>query len=72
MLCPRLAFSEEQVFADSQVPGRHELPSVFTPERMAGGCTDGLPGTFNPQIQNLSVLVDELCRDEVAVTGVRR
>jgi hypothetical protein len=55
----------EQVFSDSQVSGRHELLPVFAPKRMAGGCADGIVGTFNPQVQNLGVLVDELRCDSV-------
>ena len=63
--------SKQQVFTDSQVSCCYELLPVFAPERMAGGCADEFVGTFNPQVQNLGVLVDELCRDEESFTGIR-
>lgn len=38
---------------------------------MARRRADGFVRTFNPQVQNIGVLVDELGGDEVAVAGYR-
>jgi len=38
---------------------------------MAGGCADGFVGRLDNEVRNLGVLVDELRRDEAAVTGIR-